>query len=56
MWGGRHCREGDGRKAEMVWTCNTIRRNEGGLVKNIMELEIKDNGERRLKKLIAHLK
>jgi hypothetical protein len=22
MWGGRHCREGEGSKVEMVWTRN----------------------------------
>jgi hypothetical protein len=22
MWSGRHCREGEGSKAEMIWTCN----------------------------------
>ena len=25
MWGGRHCREGQGSKAEMVWTRNKKR-------------------------------
>ena len=22
MWGGRHCREGEGSKVEMVWICD----------------------------------
>jgi hypothetical protein len=22
MWGGRHCREGEGSKVDMVWTCD----------------------------------
>ena len=35
VWGGRHCREGEGSKVEMVWTC--IRRDEGELVRDIME-------------------
>ena len=35
MWGVRHCREGEGSKAEMVWTL--IRRDEGELVRYIME-------------------
>jgi hypothetical protein len=25
MWGGRHCREGEGSKAEMIWTHNKKR-------------------------------
>ena len=25
MWGGRHCREGEGNKVEMVWTCDKKR-------------------------------
>jgi hypothetical protein len=25
MWGGRHCREGEGSKVEMVWTRNKKR-------------------------------
>ena len=25
MWGGRHCREGKGSKAEMLWTCSKDR-------------------------------
>ena len=25
VWGGRHCREGEGSKVEMVWTCNKKR-------------------------------
>jgi hypothetical protein len=35
MWCGRHCREGEGSKVEMVWTL--IRRDEGELVRDIME-------------------
>jgi hypothetical protein len=36
MWGGRHCREGEGSKVEMVWT-RIIRRDEGELVRDIMK-------------------
>ena len=25
MWGGRHCREGEGSKVEMIWTRNKKR-------------------------------
>jgi hypothetical protein len=32
MWGGRHCREGEGSKVEMVWTYN--KRDEGELVRH----------------------
>ncbi len=30
MWGGRHCREDDGSKVEMLWTRNKKRRRRAG--------------------------
>jgi hypothetical protein len=30
MWGGRHCREGEGSKVEMIWTCNKKRWKKAG--------------------------
>jgi hypothetical protein len=55
MWGGRHCREGEGSKAEMVrearlrWYGYVIRRDEGELVRDNIWLEIK-----RIRGLVEH--
>ncbi len=36
MWCGRHCREDEESKVEMVWTCNK-KRLRSELVKDILE-------------------
>jgi hypothetical protein len=36
MWGGRSCGEGEG-ETRLRWYGHVIRRDEGGLVRDIME-------------------
>ena len=38
MWGGRHCRESEGSKIDMVWRCNKKRSMRGAGQKHGMKI------------------